>query len=197
MLLHLGVDGKQLSHHFQPINMKPKPFLFPVRNSHQSIAKTLACTIGIYIIGFQGFKISLFLSGRFWTGFQFAKNVFKKKKGKRQKNGPGRVQVGRIFPPFGRKFPRFGRVWWTPLEFTNHKTRLGEKKFWTPTDGCYIFPLILHRFINHVLRNNSSPFRWQVQSFATPQILCYLNKVAIRPGVTPRIVGVDVNQWCL
>jgi len=29
MLLHLGVDGKQLSHHFQPINMwSPNPFYF-------------------------------------------------------------------------------------------------------------------------------------------------------------------------
>ena len=121
---------------------------------------------------------------------------FAKKKSKRQKNGPGRVQDGRKFPPFGRIFPPFGRVWWTPLKFGTPKMRLGGKKahgrFWTVIWDT----LIIHWFITHALRKNSSPFRWQLQPLATPQILCHQNKVAIIPGVAPIIVGVHVNEGC-
>ena len=115
-------------------------------------------------------------------------NAFFSKKSLKAKKPSGRVQNGRIFPPFGRFFPPFGRVRGKNPE-SQTKKRLFLKK-------RYQAILSIHGFINQLSRQKRPPFLWDGQPLASPQIANHVYKVALTPQIAPLILLVQFCQWC-
>ena len=108
--------------------------------------------------------------GRVWT----VKKVLFEKKRTVPFFSHGRIQNGRIFPRFGRIFPRLGRVAKVSPQPPCPKTRFFEKNASNRI-------LVLHGFIQDVVRKYFPPFSRNGNLFTDSQVLGYLSKSTFPP----------------